>query len=161
MNIMPGPHKKAIQDLFNSKTELPESMYGFVEGLLPANPSGFKSKYVPVEAFMCHIPNIHNDLHVLLAIATTANSEIFAKDGCRAIINWMWLGERWTARFRMTLAILELVNFMCFNLLFDEVGKMGEDFHISQLFLGCISILIWSLAVFFEVMQCRGYLLYG
>jgi len=160
MNIMSGPHQKVISDLYKSKTDLPESIRGFIDGILPIKkPASYKSKYVPVEAFMCHIPNVHRDLHVLLAVSNM-NCEIFASEGCCALINWMWAGEMRTARFRMSLATVELCNFMCFNYLFDEVATANQP-RKTQLVLSVISVIIWLLAVFFELMQCMGYLVHG
>lgn len=112
---------------------------------------------------MCHIPNLHKDLQVLSAIANNSNIEIFSKDGCCAIINGMWEGEMLTARFRMSLATVELFNFMVINLLIDdEVDTMGRGWTPgSKQVVQLVSAIIWSLAVFFEVMQGVGYFFNG
>jgi len=122
--------------------------------------AGFRSKHVPIESFMCHIPNIHKDLQVLSAISSCEHLEIFTNDGCCAIINWMWAGQLWTARFRMLLATVELINFIVIN--FSEgppdmvSKKAGNNKNINF----WSSLVILFLAVLFELTQIMGYCKY-
>jgi putative Mn2+ efflux pump MntP len=115
--------------------------------------------YVPVTPYMCHLPHIHTDLQILMAFVDCPNSDIFQCEGVVAVVTWAWNEERKLSSFRMCLSVLELINFMVINVLMDETSATAKSFSDGPMAYsnGIISLVIWLIALHFEVFQIIGY----
>jgi len=157
-NIMEGPHCQSIMKKFTTKTVIDPETLGFIDQLLPTEGSSCTT-CGPVSMFMCHVPLVHKDLRVLVALADCPNSDVFSTDGCRAIIAWRWKVERSLARFRMVMAGIEVANFMAINFFTDETAPswVGGPLHFTIF----VSLLVWSLAMYMELSQILGFICTG
>merc|ERR1712241_1461566 len=106
---MEGPHCQSIMKKFTTKTVIDPETLGFINQLLPTEGSSCTT-CGPVSTFMCHVPLVHKDLRVLVALSDCPNSDVFGTDGCRAIVSWRWKMERPLARFRTVIAGIEIAN---------------------------------------------------
>jgi len=158
VNIAEGPHFRVLQHCFNYKRPLPKYALDFLETLLPSNNVvGHQMMYVPVTAYMSHIPWLHKDLKVLLAIADCETSQIFNNAGCQAIISVLWAENAVLARFRMLMAFFEVLNLVFINITLnfnkDDSPERGLVFMASSI----SAAVVWAVSVFFEVAQAIGY----
>jgi len=184
-NITEGPHHRCIMSRFNNKQVIDETALTFINELFPKERKQVKnccyrllqlvrapiyrkqpSMFVPGTAYMCHIPFLHNDLRVLLALLDCPNLDIFSTQGCLAIIALKWRKEKTLARFRMYIAGFECAAFMAINFITDETTTTDEAPFVPagsmQLFVtNVVCLLIWFVAMSMEVAQILGYVCTG
>merc|ERR1711920_893703 len=75
------------------------------------------------------------------------------------------MGEQSLARFRMVVAGIEVANFMAINFITDETAPswlpIGFGHSLPLHTANVVSLVVWSLAVYFELAQIGGYMCAG
>jgi len=160
MNVAQGPHAGYLMQLFGNKKPLLDDLPEFMNKLFPlVRTTEGDQMYVPVTAYMCHLPKVHNDLQILMALVDCPNKEVFHCAGVSAIVFWAWNKVRGMSRFCMCLAVVELINFMIINVFLDETVEEHTKLADGPIVLinGIVSAAIWLVALVIEAMQFLGY----
>lgn len=158
-NVTSGPHARVTERAFANKVAVDSKMKAFYNALVPGTPPPGPAMLVPVHCYMSHVPFLHKDLGVLLSIADCKHPKIFEQKGCQAIINLKWTTERFGARFRMVMALVEVLNLVFINLVLNNTElKLHKTARLVVLtVLNILAIAVWLVALFLEVSQAVGY----
>lgn len=165
MGIALGPDKAHIQDYFMAKAVLPEALLSFKDRLTRITNRQPKDLYMPVTFYVCHLPFIHEDLEVILAIADCEDQEVFSVPACRAIVSLKWAQERMGAQFRMIMAFVEVMNLVLINILLNgdsEGFPLADEQRERLLFVASLlAFAVWVAVSLLETAQAIGYFSHG
>jgi hypothetical protein len=158
MNIVLGPHHARLAKLFRDKTPPPKVFQTFLSSLAPPEAHKQATMFVPVHFSMCHVPLLHKDLRVLVALADCVHEDIFSEPGCRAIIELAWGQERFRARCLMIMALVEIGNLLqiCF------IQRWSALANEKQLTISiALAYMVCAVGVILDISQTLGYLRSG
>eukprot|EP00928_Gymnodinium_smaydae_P033101 TRINITY_DN23808_c0_g1_i2.p1 TRINITY_DN23808_c0_g1~~TRINITY_DN23808_c0_g1_i2.p1 ORF type:complete len:684 (-),score=57.86 TRINITY_DN23808_c0_g1_i2:408-2459(-) len=163
MNLAEGPHRDEVLQLFNSKTALPSSIQDFVGVLAPRKLSGGRGMFVPVTFTMCHIPNAHHDIDVLMALAHSPQPDIFSEPGSQAILNFAWEKEKLSAKIGMVMAFVEVMNLVAINFILNESKRLPsrELSSLSLTIANLLAIAVLAIVTCNKLVEILGHLTHG
>lgn len=167
INFAEGPDHTHLTALFNQRKELDpatqdkiqHSIYDedpeykqFMSRLLPRHRKMKRGiRQVPIEACQSVLPDIHNNVGVVWAIANGPNSVAFDHPGAKAMVMYGWRkAKRWyTLNFFLNLLLASI--FLLFAVLINE----GAD-PIWRYLSATVAAVLWMWNVLNEVMQMVG-----
>lgn len=82
-----GPHASHLRQLFNERNAPSQDVQVFLDKLTPRRPESKSCVFGPAHFFMCHVPGIHDHLHVLAALAVIKDDAVFTGPFARAIMD--------------------------------------------------------------------------
>jgi len=170
VNIVAGPHHNELQRAFEVR-RTPEQQCGsavwhrFLDRLNPApRYKGRGHEFVPVKLFMCHLPYIHENLEVQIAIADCAERRIFTHWGCRALVSLRWEAEKLGARMRMAIAFVDIFSLFSLTFCNVHITENSDDQRgwwrvwVAAHTTACI---VWGVGVFLHGLLIVGYISNG
>mmetsp|Transcript_27793 Transcript_27793/g.86505 ORF Transcript_27793/g.86505 Transcript_27793/m.86505 type:complete len:563 (+) Transcript_27793:2-1690(+) len=160
MNVAEGPHFQQVVDkCYQLKQAPPPEFLTFVDQIAPQDHMKVACFYSPVTFFMCHIPLIHKNLNVLVALADCKRNDVFRDPGCQAIVHERWLATRWTTYSFIAIVFLQVGVLQHISLV---VTRMEESHHKQFLQLSCWgSAALTAVLLFLELARLLGYVAYG
>eukprot|EP00928_Gymnodinium_smaydae_P058963 TRINITY_DN4217_c0_g5_i1.p1 TRINITY_DN4217_c0_g5~~TRINITY_DN4217_c0_g5_i1.p1 ORF type:complete len:933 (-),score=111.95 TRINITY_DN4217_c0_g5_i1:379-3177(-) len=162
-NLAEGPHKDDFMHLFNTKQTLPPVMQDFVSTLAPKRMNKRRGMFVPATFTMCHVPNVHTDLEVLMALAHGQQKDIFSNPGCQAILNFAWEREKTSAKIGMVMAFIEVMNLVAINFILNETNNLPSLELSNSLLIvaNLLALAVLIVVAFGKAMEMIGHLSRG
>lgn len=156
VNIVQGPHCRVVEKGFSERIVLTGKLKQFLDRILPMERTSGCNMYVPVTSYMCHIPLLHKELQVLLAIADCKDINIFGDKGCQAIINMKWAAEKYGSHGRMVMAFIEVMNLALLNWILNNHSIQNRSGVL--ICANILALVVWAVAVTLEISQAVGYI---
>eukprot|EP00931_Biecheleriopsis_adriatica_P023768 TRINITY_DN14940_c0_g1_i6.p1 TRINITY_DN14940_c0_g1~~TRINITY_DN14940_c0_g1_i6.p1 ORF type:complete len:909 (+),score=105.95 TRINITY_DN14940_c0_g1_i6:254-2728(+) len=175
MVVMSGPHYETLKELFDNKKVPPDQIQHFLDDLLPSKPTPTKNGscgggnsqqkvFAKITCTMCHVPGLHEDLQVLRAIVQSPSMQLFESRGCRAIIQYMWMGERRGSVVYTALTFVEVLSLFLINLVLnsreEDLDRLWTviDRQAVLTAVNVWAVVIWLLVLFLDlVCKTIGY----
>jgi len=120
-NVATGPHPAEFIRSWRNKEALRPSLDGFMNKLAPQERNMHAPMYVASVCFLaCPIPEIHQHLDVLSAIADSKCDNLFKEATCQAIIKSAAEKVKGRAKIQFVISIAALLNLVIVNVLLNN-----------------------------------------
>eukprot|EP00928_Gymnodinium_smaydae_P011725 TRINITY_DN14299_c0_g2_i1.p1 TRINITY_DN14299_c0_g2~~TRINITY_DN14299_c0_g2_i1.p1 ORF type:complete len:929 (+),score=117.25 TRINITY_DN14299_c0_g2_i1:38-2824(+) len=158
MAVAEGPHNDHLMDLFNKKDHVEGTTKTFLThiGSDEPLPGLGKQLFVPSTFYMCHVPNMHTDLNVLLALVDCPSDNVFGELSTRAVLTVMWRKENFSAKCRMGISAIEVLNLVLLNFILNELDHSDLNIWLLRA-ANIMAFLVFLLVLFLHLLQFVGY----
>eukprot|EP00930_Biecheleria_cincta_P031027 TRINITY_DN21508_c0_g1_i1.p1 TRINITY_DN21508_c0_g1~~TRINITY_DN21508_c0_g1_i1.p1 ORF type:complete len:738 (+),score=137.17 TRINITY_DN21508_c0_g1_i1:130-2343(+) len=172
INMTTGPSTDDVKKHWDDKTHLAYAVPDFIARVAP-QPGQAKSwpwiswftsllraqVYLPVDFYVCLIPNLHRSEEVLKAIASCSDQDVFTMKECEAIVSYNWEDVRKMYLFDMLSHLLIcLLVLLAVSTMRVNVTEHGEEWCAQLSSIAYVAMPCIALKIISRCGQVRGFL---